>query len=145
MNIVEVSGRLTREPEMRFLGQGFPVLELNVAVDDGFGKWDRETKKTTVGSGFYQVEVFGSYAEELVEVLDKGSELYVKGSLSQWVKENDEGKKESKTRIRAEVVIPKGKPRQQAQRTQQGPQQDAWSSGPPQMAQGRGYSDEPPF
>lgn len=143
MNIVEVSGRLTREPEMRFLGQGFPVLELNVAVDDGFGRWDRETKKTQVGSGFYQAEVFGNYAEELVELLDKGSEVYIKGSLTQWTKEKEDGSKESKTRIRADVVIPRGKPRQQAQRTQGPPQGDPWQSGPPQ--QSRGYSDEPPF
>lgn len=145
MNIVELSGRLTREPEMRFLGQGFPVLEMNLAVDDGFGRWDRETKKTQVGSGFYQIEVFGNYAEQLVEDLEKGSEVYVKGSLTQWTKDKEDGSKDTKTRIRAEIVIPRGRPRQQAERTQQPQQADPWASGPPAQQGGRGYSDEPPF
>lgn len=145
MNIVELSGRLTREPEMRFLGQGYPVLEMNLAVDDGFGRWNKESKKTEVGSGFYQVEVFGNYAEQLVEDLEKGSEVYVKGSLTQWTKEKEDGTKESKTRIRGEVVVVRGAPRQQAQRTQAPAQQDPWQASPAAQQGGRGYSEEPPF
>lgn len=167
MNIVQVTGRLVRDPELRFVGNGYPIAELNIAVDDANGRYDKETKKSFVGSGFYQVEIPGNYGELIVEQVEKGDNVHVSGSLTQWVKEKEDGTKESRTRIRADVVTvlknPNAAPRQPRQQ-----QNDQWSQGGPQGGQGGqnwgqqpqqggqgwggqqgggqgGYGDSPPF
>jgi single-stranded DNA-binding protein len=108
MNVVEISGKLTREPELRHVGvKEFPILSLNVAVDNAFGRFNPETKKTEVESGFYQVEVKGDYALAFKN-LSRGDAIYVKGSLSQWTMKPKEGEThgETKTRIAADLLVP---------------------------------------
>lgn len=106
VNRVEVSGRLTRDPEVKYLGEyRFPVASLNIAVDDGVGRWNRETKKTEYGSGFYQVEVVGQYGEFVANWASRGDEVYVVGSLSQFsTGGRDGGETKTHTRIKATVV-----------------------------------------
>ncbi len=108
MNRVEVSGRLVRDPEIRFLGKSrFPMLELNVAVDNAYGRWNRDTRSTEVEAGYYKVEVPGPYGEALHPQLTKGDEVYIVGSLSQWAFESRKtGETQRKTSIRAELVQP---------------------------------------
>lgn len=108
MNRVEISGKLTRDPEVRYLGDTrFPVASMNVAVDNGSGRWNRETRKNEYESGFYQVEVVGRYGESLVNQLSRGDEVYVVGSLSQFTRQGkDGGESTSHTRIKGVMVIP---------------------------------------
>ena len=108
MNRVEISGRLTRDPEIKYVGDArFPILSLNVAVDNGNGRFNRETRKTEYESGFYQVEVVGAYAERLLQHLNKGDEIYALGSLSQFTTQpKSEGESKTHTRIKAVVVTP---------------------------------------
>lgn len=108
MNRVELTGRVTRDPELRHVGgSGFPILSINIAVDDAEGRWNKETRKTEYESGFYQVEVKGPYAEALTRYIVRGANVYVVGSLSQWKKTgNDGGEPETKTRISATMVVP---------------------------------------
>ena len=108
MNRVEISGRLTRDPEVRYLGNTrFPVLTMNVAVDDGSGRYNRESRKSEYGSGFYQVEVAGVYGESLGRMVSRGDEVYVVGSLSQFTTQpKGEGESKTHTRIRAVMVVP---------------------------------------
>lgn len=108
MNRVELSGRLTREPELRHVGEShFPILELNVAVDDADGRWNSQTKKSEYASGFYKVEARGDYAEALYVVLHKGDEVYVVGSLTQFRSQSREGGPEqTKTAVAAKLVVP---------------------------------------
>jgi single-stranded DNA-binding protein len=77
-----------------------------VAVDDGEGRFNRDTKKVEYDSGFYQVEVVGQYGQAAANALKRGDHVYVLGSLSQWVMQaSGEGKEsQTKTRIRATVV-----------------------------------------
>jgi single-stranded DNA-binding protein len=106
MNHVQIAGRLVRDPEVIYVGAtNFPICQINVAVDDGTGRWNRESKKTEYDSGFYQVEVIGDYGVAVSNTLNKGDEVYVVGSLSQWAKKDEQtGEVDRKTRIRATFV-----------------------------------------
>lgn len=108
MNRVEISGRVTREPEVRYVGNTrFPILGLNVAVDNGTGRWNSETRKTEYESGFYQVEVVGQYGEMVADMVKRGDEVYVVGSLSQFTTQpKGEGESKTHTRIKATLVQP---------------------------------------
>ena len=114
MNRVEISGRLSRDPDLRMVGNGFPICGLNVAVEDAEGRWNRDTKKTEVDSGFYQVEIIGDYGKWLAETLSRGDRVHVVGSLSQWrMRPKNEGEEgDTKTRIKATVVTLLGVPRE---------------------------------
>lgn len=107
MNIVEIVGRLVRNPELKRVGdRGWPILSMNVAVDDATGRWNPDTRKTEIGSGFYQVEAHGPYAEEIVTWgLEQGDRIWMKGSLSQWRGKKDDGSEgEARTRLQVAVM-----------------------------------------
>jgi single-stranded DNA-binding protein len=105
VNHVTLTGRVTRDPETKWLGRekNFPVLTLNLAVDDAEGRWDPETKRSTVGSGFYRVELAGDLARQFGR-LEKGEEIWIQGSLAQFMAgEGDE--KQPRTFVKAKVCI----------------------------------------
>lgn len=116
MNRVEISGHLTRDPDLRYVGENFPICNLNIAVHDDGGRFNRDTKRTETESGFYQVEVKGDYGAYIQSILERGDEVHVVGSLSQWRTQAREGKEsETKTRITAKVVTALTPPRTRRQ------------------------------
>jgi single-stranded DNA-binding protein len=138
VNIVQIAGRLSRDPDLRYVGQNFPICNLNVAVEDAEGRWNRETKKYEVESGFYQVEVLGDYGAYLSRIVAKGDRVHVLGSLSQWRTQPREGREsETKTRIRGTVVTLLDAPREPRQPIQppmdpiitEEPPEDPWAQG----------------
>ncbi|MBX7244902.1 MAG: single-stranded DNA-binding protein [Candidatus Sumerlaeaceae bacterium] len=100
INKVMVTGRLTRDPETKYLPSGAAVTTLSVAVNRRFqdknGEWRDETT-------FIDVETWGKTAERAAETLRKGRPVYVDGRLKQDTWEKD-GQKQSKIRIVAERV-----------------------------------------
>ena len=75
MNIITISGRLTRDAEVRYNGSGFPVGHFTVAVDRRKGKnGEQETD-------FLPVVVFGKSAEFAEKYLTKGIKVGVVGRL----------------------------------------------------------------
>jgi single-strand DNA-binding protein len=100
INRVTIVGRLTRDPELRHLPSGNPVLQLGVAVNgrqrDEAGNWSDKPN-------FFDVKVFGNQAEMLSQHLAKGRRIGVDGRLdwSSW--ETPEGKR-SKVEIVAQSV-----------------------------------------
>ena len=83
INHVTLVGRLTRDPELRHLPSGTPVLQLGLAVngrqkDDGDNWIDKPN--------FFDVKVFGNQAEMLSNHLAKGRRIGVDGRLdwSSW-------------------------------------------------------------
>lgn len=78
VNNVIVSGRLTRDLELRRIPSGTAVVTLPIAFDrsyrDNDGNWQKE-------SNFMDVIVWGSRAEVCDKYLSKGSPVMVEGSL----------------------------------------------------------------
>jgi single-strand DNA-binding protein len=101
INRVTLVGRLTRDPELRHLPSGQPVLQLGIAVNgrqrDELGNW-------TDKPNFFDVKVFGNQAEMLSQHLAKGRRVGIDGRLdwSSW--EAQDGSKRSKVEIVANQV-----------------------------------------
>jgi single-strand DNA-binding protein len=96
INRVTLVGRLTRDPELRHLPSGNPVLQLGLAVNgrqrDDAGNW-------TDKPNFFDVKVFGNQAEMLSQHLAKGRRVGIDGRLdwSSW--EAPDGGKRSKVEV----------------------------------------------
>ena len=96
INRVTLVGRLTRDPELRHLPSGTPVLQLGIAVNgrqrDDAGNWVDKPN-------FFDVKVFGNQAEVLAQHLSKGRRVGVDGRLdwSSW--EAQDGSKRSKVEV----------------------------------------------
>lgn len=93
MNKIVLTGRLTKDPELRFTpGSGAAVTNFSIAVDDGFG----DNKKTY----FFNVVVWNKQAEAVANYTHKGSKVLVSGRLTNKEWQDNAGNK----RIQAEIV-----------------------------------------
>jgi single-strand DNA-binding protein len=102
INRVNITGNLTRDPELRSTGSGMSVLKLGVAVND-------RRKNQTSGEwedvpNYVDVTVFGARADGLSKFLHKGSKVAVEGKLrwSSW--ESASGDKRSKLEVVADDI-----------------------------------------
>jgi single-strand DNA-binding protein len=84
MNSINITGRLTTDPELRSLPSGDPVCKLRLAVD-GLAP-GRET-------GYLNVTCFGKPGEAAARVLSKGWLVAVNGRLEYHEWETDDGTK----------------------------------------------------
>lgn len=97
INRVIISGRLTREPEIRSTASGMPVLGFGVAVNDR--RKNQHTGEWEDCPNFIECTMFGARAESVSRFLDKGSKVSIEGKLrwSQW--ETKDGQKRSKIEV----------------------------------------------
>jgi len=97
MNCVVMVGRLTRDPELRFVaGSGKAVATFSIAVDRRFSK-----EKV---SDFFNIVVWGKPAETAANYLAKGRKVAIQGSLQSRSYEDKTGQKRYVTEIVAENV-----------------------------------------
>lgn len=76
MNRVDLVGRLTKDPELRYIpGSGTAVTKVTVAVDD----YDYKNKQKS--AQFIPVTVWGKAAESLAQYMSKGSQISVTGKI----------------------------------------------------------------
>ncbi len=96
INRVTLVGRLTRDPELRHLPSGTPVLQLGLAVN---GRQKDEAGNWTDKPNFFDIKVFGNQAEMLGMHLAKGRRVGIDGRLdwSSW--EAQDGSKRSKVEV----------------------------------------------
>ncbi|EQG79461.1 single-stranded DNA-binding family protein [Clostridioides difficile DA00183] len=77
MNQVVLVGRLTRDPELRYIpGTGTPVASFTIAIDRDYVKKDG-SKETD----FIPVEVMGKSAEFCANYITKGRLVALQGSI----------------------------------------------------------------
>ena len=83
MNQVQLIGRLTKDPEVRYTtgANQTAVTRFTLAVDDGYG----ENKKTS----FIPIVVFGKQAENCEKYLAKGSQAGITGRIQTGSYEKD--------------------------------------------------------
>ncbi len=101
MNRVTLVGRLTRDPELRYIPSGAAVISFSLAVNRRYKAQSGEWKEDTT---FVDVVAWQALAERLNETLKKGSPVFVDGSLSSRSWETPEGQKRSKIEVRAMSV-----------------------------------------
>lgn len=102
INRVTLVGRLTRDPELRHLPSGTPVLQMGLAVN---GRQKDEGGNWTDKPNFFDVKVFGNQAEMLSMHLAKGRRVGIDGRLdwSSWEAQDGSGKR-SKVEVVANTV-----------------------------------------
>lgn len=84
MNEVNLFGRLVRDPELRYVGDGVAVCKFNLAVNRPLS---REKKQEYEAKGlstadFPRVRVWGKMAENAAKFLVKGSRCVVSGAFT---------------------------------------------------------------
>ena len=135
INRVNISGNLTRDPELRSTAGGMPILAFGVAVNDRrrnpqSGEWEDVPN-------FIDCVVFGARAEPLSRFLSKGSKVAVEGKLrySSW--EAKDGSKRSKLEVivdEVEFLSPRSQQAGGAPAFQQGQQAPAYAAPSPMPA-----------
>lgn len=96
MNKLILTGRLTKDPELRYTpGKGTAVTNFSMAVDDGFG----DNKKTY----FFNVVVWGKSAETVAQYTSKGSKVLVNGKLTNRDYQAKDGTKKYVTEVVADL------------------------------------------
>lgn len=97
MNLVMLIGRLTRDPELKYLqGSGTPVANFPVAVDREFT--GKDGKKEV---DFIDIQVWGKSAENCTNYISKGSKVAIQGSLRIDTYQNQSGENRKITRVNA--------------------------------------------
>ena len=98
INRVNISGNLTRDPELRMTSGGTQVLSFGVAVNDRrrnpqSGEWEDYPN-------FVDCTMFGTRAEAVSRYLQKGSKVAIEGKLrySSW-------ERDGQRRSKLEVIV----------------------------------------
>ena len=105
MNKVLLTGRLTRDPELRSTTSGLEVASFSIAVNRGF-----KNKEGNYDADFFNVSVFGKQAEVVSKYCFKGSQVGVEGRLQSRSYDAQDGTKRYVTDIvadRVEFLSPK--------------------------------------
>jgi len=101
VNKVMMSGRLTRDPELRYTPSGTAVTSFAVASSRSYKGQDGEWKQLVA---FVNVVVWGKLAVLVNEYLKKGSAVFVEGRLNSRSWETDDGQKRSVLEVRGDRV-----------------------------------------
>ncbi|MGL5330180.1 MAG: single-stranded DNA-binding protein [Peptostreptococcaceae bacterium] len=100
MNNITLIGRLTRDPELRYIaGSGTAVCQFTIAVDREFT--GKDGKKET---DFIDIQSWNKSAENCANYLVKGSLVGVQGSLRIDNYKNEAGENRKATKVNAARV-----------------------------------------
>ncbi len=106
MNIAILIGRLTKDPELRYIpSSGRAVATFSIAVDRTFVGKDGQKQ-----ADFFNIVVWGKPAENVANYLAKGSQVAVRGRIENRSYETQTGEKRYITEIIADNVQFLGKP-----------------------------------
>lgn len=100
-NKVFILGRLTRDPEIRYMPSGSPVCDFGIATNRKYTGSDGAKQEEV---SFFDITAFGKTAELVCQYLSKGRQALIEGRLKQDRWENNEGQKRSKVKVVAERV-----------------------------------------
>lgn len=127
INRVNISGNLTRDPELRATQSGMQVLGFGVAVNDrrknpSTGQWEDYPN-------FVDCTMFGTRGEKLQQYLTKGTKVAIEGKLrySSW-------ERDGQRRSKLEVIVDEIEFMSQNQQAPQGYQQQYAPHPAPQAA-----------
>ncbi len=95
-NVLVVTGRLTRDAEVKYTSGGMAIGSFSIAVNRRTKKGDQWVEEAS----FFDVSLFGKSAEGLAQYLTKGKQVAVEGELRQDRWEQD-GQPRSKVYISA--------------------------------------------
>lgn len=97
LNLVQLMGNLTRDPEIKFTPKGTAIASFGIAINRTFKPEGGEKREEVT---FVDLEAFGRTAEIIGEHFKKGRPIYISGrlKLDSW-DDKTTGKKMSKLRV----------------------------------------------
>jgi|SRR5271157_4756892 len=102
INLVVISGNLTKDPELKYLGSGTAVCSFTLALNN---KYKNSSGEIIEEVSYIDVVAFGKSAENCTENLHKGSRATIQGRLKQerWEDKNGGGQR-SRVRVMASLI-----------------------------------------
>lgn len=98
INNVTLVGRLTNDPQLKYLPSGTAALEFSIA--NNYYISSKESNEVS----YFDIVLFGKTAESLSRFLVKGKQVGVSGTLRQDRWQDKEGSQRSRVRINAQSV-----------------------------------------
>lgn len=138
INRVELSGNLTRDPELQVTKSGTSVLKFGIAVGES-----RNGKEYT---NYFDCIIWGKYGETMQRYLQKGQKVTVAGSLhySSW-SDPKSGYKRSKVEVYVSNIDTMGPPPARDATEYASGQQMPIAAAPPQVPAPEVYDEDIPF
>ena len=102
VNVVVITGNLTKDPELRHTGGGTAVCELRVAVNGR--RKNGQTQQWEDKPNYFDVTVWGAQGENCANYLSKGRPVAVDGRLEWREWEDQQGNKRQSVDIIADSV-----------------------------------------
>lgn len=99
LNRIILIGRLTRDPELRYVPSGHPVASFTLAVDRSFVNQQGER-----GTDFIDIVAWRKLAEQVTQHLSKGRLVAVEGRLQIRSYETQDGQKRKVAEVVADGV-----------------------------------------
>ena len=99
LNKVFLIGNLTRDPELRTLPSGKPVVSFGIATNR---IWNDEAGKRQQAPEFHNIVIFGKLAEIAKQYLAKGKMVLIEGRIQTRSWAAQDGSKKNRTEIIAE-------------------------------------------
>ena len=95
INVVVITGNLTKDPDLRSTGGGTSVCELRVAVNSR--RKDGTTGEWVDKPNYFNVVVFGAQGDNCANYLSKGRPVAVEGRLDwrEWDAKDGSGKRQA--------------------------------------------------
>ena len=95
INVVVITGNLTKDPELRHTGGGTPVCEMRVAVNSR--RKDGQTGNWVDKPNYFDVVVWGAQGENCSNYLNRGRPVAVEGRLDwrEWEAKDGSGKRQA--------------------------------------------------
>ena len=106
VNKVFLLGRLGADPETRYTSNGQAVTNVRLATNSSWK--DRNTGENRESTEWHSVVFFRDLAEEAQELLRKGSEVYVEGSIRTRKWQDKTGQDRYTTEVIAKELCPAG-------------------------------------
>lgn len=98
MNVVCLTGRLTRDPEIRYTNSGLSIARFTIAVDRDFKRDGEQT------ADFPNIECFGKTAEFIEKYFTRGKRIEISGRIQTGSYTKEDGAKVYTTDVVADRV-----------------------------------------
>ncbi len=103
INMVFLLGHVGQDPEIKFINAGMPLTKFTLATNRLGAK--NEEGQRSVEADWHRIECWGRLAEQVADVVKRGSRVQVTGTLKQDKWTDGEGKTRTSTVIVASDVV----------------------------------------
>lgn len=98
LNMIQIIGRVGKDPEMRYMSNGDAVVSMSVASTE---KWKDKTGQLQEETEWFKIAAFGRLAEIIGEYCKQGSLVYIQGKVKTRKYTDKDGVEKYSTEVRA--------------------------------------------